>query len=68
MRSESPDCLIENAGTVFTFCPLTDRAKSWIDENVETEAWQWFGHVLVVEHRYAFGLASGMQQDGLILR
>lgn len=64
----TPDVLIENAGTVFTFCPLTDRAKDWISENVETESWQWIGQVLVIEHRYAWALAEGMQDAGLVLQ
>ena len=49
-----------------TFCPLTLRAKEWIDEHVQEDA-QWFGHALVVEHRYAWGLAQGMKDAGLVL-
>jgi hypothetical protein len=64
----TPDVLVANGGTVFTFCPLTTRAKTWIDDNVQTESYHWLGNVLVVEYRYACGLALGMQQDGLILR
>jgi hypothetical protein len=67
-QKQAPDVLVANAGSVFTFCPLTPKAKSWIEENVETEAWQRFGHALVVEHRYALGLAAGMQDAGLVLR
>ena len=67
-QKPTPDVLVANAGTVFTFCLLTARAKTWIDDNVQTESNQWLGSVLVVEHRYAWGLAVGMQQDGLILR
>lgn len=59
--------LVENAGTVFTFYPLTAKAKEWIDENVHSELWQWFGNVFVVEHRYAWSLAQGMKDDGLLL-
>lgn len=64
----TPDVLIKNVGTLHTFCPLTPRAKEWIDEYVETEQWQWFGHTLVVEHRYAWGLAQGMKDAGLVLQ
>jgi hypothetical protein len=53
-----PDVLVANAGTVFTFCPLTTRAKKWIEENVESESWQWLGATLVVDHGYALGLAE----------
>jgi len=38
-----PDVLVNNVGTLFTFCPLTLRAKEWIDEHVQDDA-QWFGH------------------------
>jgi hypothetical protein len=61
-----PDVLVNNVGTLYTFCPLTLRAKEWIDEHVNDDA-QWFGYALVVEHRYAWGLAQGMTSDGLVL-
>src|SRR5262249_55207634 len=64
----TPDVLVANAGTVFTFCPLTARGKLWIEENVETEGWQWLGATLVVEQRYASGLAQGLVDAGLVLR
>ena len=38
----SPDVLVNNVGTLYTFCPLTLRAKEWIDEHVQDDA-QWFG-------------------------
>jgi hypothetical protein len=53
--------------SVFTFNLLTARAKKWIEENVQTEPHQWFGTTLVVEHRYAWGLAEGMLDEGLVL-
>jgi hypothetical protein len=65
-QSVTPDVLVNNVGTLYTFCPLTLRAKEWIDEHVQDDA-QWFGHALIVEHRYAWGLAQGMKDDGLVL-
>ncbi|MFZ0806647.1 MAG: hypothetical protein WAN03_10715 [Candidatus Sulfotelmatobacter sp.] len=65
-QSVTPDVLVNNVGTLYTFCPLTLRAKEWIDEHVQDDA-QWFGHALIVEHRYALGLAQGMKDDGLVL-
>ena len=62
----TPDVLVRNEGTVFLFCPLTPRAKEWIVEHVQSDA-QWFGNALVVEHRYAWGLAQGMKDEGLLL-
>jgi hypothetical protein len=60
----SPDVLVHNEGTVFLFCPLTPQAKGWIAEHVQPDA-LWFGSALVVEHRFAWGLAQGMKDAGL---
>jgi hypothetical protein len=65
-EKQSPDVLVNNVGTLYTFCPLTLRAKEWIDEHVQDDA-HWFGYALIVEHRYAWGLAQGMKDDGLVL-
>ncbi len=65
-KPATPDVLVNNVGTLYTFCPLTLRAKEWIDDNIQDDA-QWFGHALIVEHRYAWGLAQGMKDDGLVL-
>jgi len=65
--SSNPDVLVHDAGTLFSFCPLTPHAKTWIDEHVQREV-QWFGHVLIVERRYAWALAQGMKDDGLVLQ
>lgn len=67
LKQATPDVLVHNEGTVFVFNPLTARAKEWIDEKVQTESWQWLGTRLVVEHRYAWALAQGMQDEGLVL-
>jgi hypothetical protein len=67
MKSIAPDVLVCHEGTVFVFCPLTPRAKQWIQENVSSEGWQWFGDALVIEHRYAWGLGQGMKDAGLRL-
>ncbi len=64
---QRPDVLIRDEGTLFLFCPLTARAKAWIAEHVQSEA-QWFGNALVVEHRFAWGLAQGMKDEGLALQ
>lgn len=36
-QKPSPDVLVVNLGTLFAFCPLTTRAKEWIDENVQDD-------------------------------
>jgi len=64
--TSNPEVLVNNVGTLYTFCPLTLRAKKWIDEQVQDDA-QWFGHTLIVEHHYAWGLAQGMMDEELEL-
>jgi len=66
-RSSEPDVLVHNEDTIFLFDQFTSRAKEWIEDNVQPDA-QWFGTTLVVEHRYASGLAQGMKDDGLVLQ
>jgi hypothetical protein len=65
-QKSNPDVLVNNVGTLYTFCPLTRRAKEWMARHVQDDA-QWFGHALIVEQRYAGGLAQGMNDDGLVL-
>jgi hypothetical protein len=62
----APDVFVRNEGTVFLFCPVTPQAREWIDEYVQSDA-RWFGNALVVEHRYAWGLAQVMKDKGLVL-
>jgi len=42
-KTKAPDVLIANEGTVLTFCPLSSRAKRWIEENVHSDAYQCSG-------------------------
>jgi len=63
----TPDVLVCKAGTVFVFCPLTSAAKQWVEENVQSEPFQWLGDSLVVDHRFAWGLGQGLKDAGLVL-
>ncbi len=59
------DVLVTNHGTLFTFEPRTDDARTWIADHVGEATW--IGGALVVEHRYAHDLAAGMRGAGLVL-
>jgi hypothetical protein len=63
-----PDVVVQNEGSLFVFHLNTIEARSWVEEHVTTEPWQWIGGALTVEHRYARDLASGMQADGLLVQ
>ena len=61
------DLVITNEGPVFIFQPLTDKAREWLEEAVESDPYQWLGNSLAVEHRYAALLAEEAQKDGLTI-
>lgn len=47
-------------GSIWTFTPLTARARSWIRIHLHGET--------VCEHRYGYDIAIGMLDAGLILQ
>ena len=51
-------------GTLVGFKPLNDEAQAWMDENVQSESWQFFGHSLMVDHRMAQGLVDLIEEEG----
>lgn len=59
------DVSVSNHGSVILFAPLTDKAREWINDNVQAEGWQFFGGSLAVEPRFAFELTQGMKDAGL---
>lgn len=62
------DVVTRNEGTVVAFTLASELAKRWVEENTETEGWQWLGPVLCVDQRAAFPLIDRMQADGLVVR
>lgn len=64
----NPDVRIQDEGTICLFYLLTAKARQWVDSHVETYDWQWFGVAVAVEHRFAFDVGLGMQDDGLVVR
>src|SRR5258706_14221955 len=63
----TPDVEIVNHGSVVAFHLLSQNAKTFVDENVQAEGWQFWGDALCVDHRFAESLAEGMQEHGLVL-
>jgi len=61
-----PDLIVRDEGTLFLFCSLTRRAKVWINEHIQADA-TWYGNALLVEHRFAFALAVGMNEAELTI-
>ncbi len=58
------DVFIDNQGTIVAITPMTRAAREWLEDNCQTEPWQWLGVTLGVEHRYAGDIIEGLQEAG----
>lgn len=61
------DFEVQNEGTIFLLRPLTVAATAWLEENITGDDHQYFGHALVVEHRYIADIVEGIRNDGLLV-
>ncbi len=62
----SADVMVQNHGTIFLFHLLTEKARQWVESNVNVEPYMWFGDCsMACEHRLAADLAVGMMDGGL---
>jgi len=59
------DFSVKNCGTVFMVYPKTKKARTWVDENVPLESWQWLGNGFCVDQHCIENLVLGMERDGL---
>ncbi len=50
---------------MYLITPLTETAKDWISDNVQTEPWQWLRGNLAIDHHYIEDLVDGMIKAGL---
>jgi hypothetical protein len=62
------DISIQDHGSIVMFVPLTEGGTEFLTTEVQTEAWQWMGHSLAVDHRMAGGLIEACQDNGLEVR
>lgn len=59
------DVEVVNEGSIVLLKPQTPEGSQWLQEHCQHESWQWFGHALAVEPRYAEAVIDGMIADGL---
>lgn len=60
------DVEVSNQGSVVLFILISAAAIAWVEENVQTEGWQWMGrNTFAVDHRFASDLIEGLQAAGL---
>jgi hypothetical protein len=61
------DLRFEHHGSVVLIRPLTPEGRDWIETNVETEGWQWFGGAVAAEPRYIENVVLGAVEAGLVV-
>ncbi len=64
---QAPDVRITPHGSIFIFELLTESARAWVTANVLDDHQTWGKNGLVVEHRYAHGIAEVMSEEGLVI-
>jgi hypothetical protein len=59
------DFEIQNHGSIFLLCPLTDSARAWVEEHLPEDVLT-FGRGICIEPRYIADIVAGIQRDGLV--
>jgi hypothetical protein len=62
------DFVVRSQGTTWVLRPMNRRASRWLDNNAESEPWQWVGRALVVEWRFGRDLLTAISNDGLTIK
>jgi hypothetical protein len=58
------DFLVRPQGTIWTFEPLTKRAKNFTETDLDVADWQWIGTAFGVDHRPAEHLVTALENEG----
>jgi hypothetical protein len=64
---ESPtmsDFQIADHGSIISIKPVSEAVRTWVDENVVSEPWQWLGGALCVDIRCARDLIDEIAAEG----
>lgn len=57
------DFLFIDHGSIVGFTPLSDEAREWMDDNVQSEGWQWMGRTLMVDARMGMPLLEAIEDE-----
>ena len=58
------DFRIENHGSIIAITPMSEAARAWVNENLQTEPWQWLGGSLCVDWRMAEPIFAALNEVG----
>jgi hypothetical protein len=57
--------MVRDEGTVVVLTPNTEAGGRFLHAMLQTEAWQWMGESLVIDHRMARGVIDAALNEGL---
>jgi hypothetical protein len=63
-KTDSPDFICQNHGSLFLLIPRSAPAKFWVEHNLPSDRMT-FGDAVVIEPRYVWAILVGLQEDGL---
>ena len=61
------DFLVCPQGSIWTFEPVTERAKEFTGTGLDVQSWQWIGPAFGVDHRLANDLVTALNDEGFVL-
>ena len=65
MAKPIADILVADHGSVYLFIYQSEVGRDFLQDECETESWQWLGSNLAVDHGVAAGLVAAMIDHGL---
>lgn len=66
-RTNEADFHVRPHGSIWTFEPKTESAKSFVRTDLDVQGWQWLGHFFGVDHRVANDLIAALEVEGFVL-
>lgn len=61
------DIMVRHDGSITLLQPVSEIGKNWIEQNVESEEWQWLGRFLGIDSHEATVIIEAAGLDGLIV-
>lgn len=67
-QTQQIDFLVRPQGTIWTFEPVSERAKEYTLTILDVQDWQWIGPAFGVDYRIANDLASALEEEGFMVK
>ena len=66
--NKNADFIVSNTeGSVWTFKPISENAKTFTNEDLGIEGWQWLGDFFGIDANLANNLVSDLEIEGFVL-